>query len=171
MMMRRAGSFFMIVICLIPVWGFASWKTMSNDYFMVYYRSGMEDEALHALKVMEQYRPRLERLTGNTSHLVAIKLEDMGNLVNGYANPIGNQIGLFMYPPTKGSLAQGEDWFQTVATHEYIHQLQITHEGGLPREFRKYLGNILYVQLHQPMWMTEGITVYGISSRIKRINP
>jgi len=163
MMMRRAGSFFMIVICLIPVWGFASWKTMSNDYFMVYYRSGMEDEALHALKVMEQYRPRLERLTGNTSHLVAIKLEDMGNLVNGYANPIGNQIGLFMYPPTKGSLAQGEDWFQTVATHEYIHQLQITHEGGLPREFRKYLGNILYVQLHQPMWMTEGITVYGES--------
>ncbi|HOA28987.1 MAG TPA: hypothetical protein PKL34_03040 [Candidatus Cloacimonadota bacterium] len=153
----------MIVICLIPVWGFASWKTMSNDYFMVYYRSGMEDEALHALKVMEQYRPRLERLTGNTSHLVAIKLEDMGNLVNGYANPIGNQIGLFMYPPTKGSLAQGEDWFQTVATHEYIHQLQITHEGGLPREFRKYLGNILYVQLHQPMWMTEGITVYGES--------
>jgi hypothetical protein len=162
-MMRRAGSILMMVLCLIPVWGFAAWKTMANDYFMVYYRSGMEDEALHALKVMEHYRPRLEQLTGNTSHLVAIKLEDMGNLVNGYANPVGNQIGLFMYPPTKGSLGQGEDWFQTVATHEYIHQLQITHEGGIPRELRRYLGNILYVHLHQPMWMTEGITVYGES--------
>mgnify|MGYP001495210259 FL=1 len=77
-MMRRAGSILMMVLCLIPVWGFAAWKTMANDYFMVYYRSGMEDEALHALKVMEHYRPRLEQLTGNTSHLVAIKLEDMG---------------------------------------------------------------------------------------------
>ena len=59
MMMRRAGSFFMIVICLIPVWGFASWKTMSNDYFMVYYRSGIEDEAL--------YKPSPK--TSNRSHL------------------------------------------------------------------------------------------------------
>lgn len=157
---------YLILLCLIllaPLSLNAAWKTMFTDNFMVYYRSGMEPEAYHALKVMEYYRPRLERLTGNTSSRTAIKLEDMGNLVNGYANPVGNVIGLYSYPPTKDELSYGEDWFQIVAPHEYIHKLQMTYEGGIPKVMRMLFGNILFPQLHQPMWMTEGITVYGES--------
>lgn len=157
---------YLILLCLIllaPLSLNAAWKTMSTEHFMVYYRSGMEPEAYHALRVMEYYRPRLERLTGNTSSRTAIKLEDMGNLVNGYANPVGNVIGLYSYPPTKDELSYGEDWFQIVAPHEYIHKLQMTHEGGIPMLMRRLFGNILYPQLQQPMWMTEGITVYGES--------
>jgi hypothetical protein len=146
-----------------PILAVASVKTMATDKFMVYYRSGMEDEALHALQVLEHYRPRLEQMVGNDYPRAAIKLEDMGNLVNGFANPVGNVIGLYMYPPTSDELAFGEDWFQIVASHEYIHQLQLSHESGLPAILRTLFGNILYVQLHQPMWMTEGITVYGES--------
>ncbi|MDD2544586.1 MAG: hypothetical protein PHC57_09185 [Candidatus Cloacimonetes bacterium] len=162
-----------LILLLLPLSLAAGWKTLSTDSFMIYHRSGMEDEALHALRVMEYYRNRLERISGNTHPRVAIKLEDMGNLVNGYANPPGNLIGLYMYPPTKGELAYGEDWFQTVATHEYIHQLQMTHEGAIPELLRRSFGNLLYPQLHQPMWMTEGITVYGesqLSSYTGRMN-
>lgn len=153
----------LLILSLLPLMIFASVKTMATDKFMVYYRSGMEDEALHALQVLEHYRPRLEQMVGNDYPRAAIKLEDMGNLVNGFANPAGNVIGLYMYPPTSDELAFGEDWFQLVAPHEYIHQLQLSHEGGLPAILRTLFGNILYVQLHQPMWMTEGITVYGES--------
>lgn len=159
----RLSQLILMLLILIPLSLTASWKTMSTDSFMVYYRSGMEDEALHALKVMEHYRPQMEELTGNTHGRVAIKIEDMGNLVNGWANPVGNVIGLYAYPPTKDELAFGEDWFQIVAPHEYIHQLQMTHEGGIPAMLRRTFGNLLYPQLHQPMWMTEGITVYGES--------
>jgi len=159
----KALHYACLIFLLLPVWLLAAWENVSTDYFKVYYRTGMEAEAIHALQVMEYYRPRLERLTGNTATQTAIKLEDMGNLVNGYANPLGNVIGLYMYPPTSNELAYGEDWFQVVAPHEYIHKLQMTHAGGIPALARNLFGNLLYPQLHQPMWMTEGITVYGES--------
>jgi hypothetical protein len=151
------------MLLLVPILAPAALKTMANDKFIVYYRTGMEHEAYHALQVLEYYRPRLEKMTGNTYGKAAIKLEDMGNLVNGFANPVGNVIGLYMYPPTSDELSFGEDWFQIVAPHEYIHQLQLSYEGGLPELMRSLFGNLLFVQMNQPMWMTEGITVYGES--------
>jgi hypothetical protein len=41
------------LILLLPLSLAAGWKTLSTDSFMIYHRSGMEDEALHALRVME----------------------------------------------------------------------------------------------------------------------
>lgn len=158
-----------LILCLCSAAGMLAGavKTMGTDKFTVYYHTGMEDEALHALQVIQYYRPRLEQLTGNTYPHAAIKLEDMGNLVNGFASPTGNLIGLYMYPPTNDELSFGEDWFQIVAPHEYIHQLQLSHESGLPAILRTLFGNIFYVQTFQPMWMTEGITVYGESQLSK----
>jgi hypothetical protein len=123
----------------------------------------MESEAMAAMQTMEYYRPYVEKLTGNTHPRTAVKLEDIGNLVNGYANPVGNQIALFRYPPTSDELSVCDDWTQMVAPHEYIHMLQMTNDSGVPQLMRQIFGNLLYVQLHQPMWMTEGITVYGES--------
>lgn len=171
--MNRTTLLFLIIMLVLPVFMQAAIKTMSTDKFMVYYYEGMEDEALHALQVLEYYRPQLEKLTGNTYPQAAIVLEDMGNLVNGFANPVGNVIGLYMYPPTDDELSVGLDWFQTVAPHEYIHQLQLSHEAGVPALLRTIFGNLLYVQMHQPMWMTEGITVYGesqLSANTGRMN-
>ncbi|MCB5269097.1 MAG: hypothetical protein LHW43_03220, partial [Candidatus Cloacimonetes bacterium] len=161
--MKIIQTIIILVLCSVAGKLSGAVKTMATDNFMVYYHTGMEDEAIHALQVLEYYRPRLEQLTGNTYPRAAIKLEDMGNLVNGFASPTGNLIGLYMYPPTNDELSFGEDWFQIVAPHEYIHQLQLSHESGLPAVLRTLFGNIFYVQTLQPMWMTEGITVYGES--------
>ena len=161
--MKIIKALFILVFYSVSSFLFCEVKTLANDNFMVYYHPGMEDEALQVLQVIEYYRPRLEQLTGNTYPRAAIKLEDMGNLVNGFASPTGNLIGLYMYPPTNDELSYGEDWFQIVAPHEYIHQLQLTHESGLPSILRTIFGNLFYVQMYQPMWMTEGITVYGES--------
>lgn len=161
--MNKTTIILLLILLGLPFLAQAAIKTMATDKFMIYYRSGMEDEAFHALQVLEYYRPRLEQMVGNDYPRAAIKLEDMGNLVNGFANPAGNVIGLFMYPPTNDELSFGEDWFQIVAPHEYIHQLQISYESGLPELIRTLFGNLFYVQMHQPMWMTEGITVYGES--------
>lgn len=162
-MMNKLSLPLMLMLCCLPLLAGAAVKTMATDKFMIYYRSGMEDEAYKALEVLEHYRPRLEQMVGNDQPRVAVKLEDMGNLVNGFAFPAGNLIGLYMYPPTSDELSYGEDWFQIVAPHEYIHILQLSHESGLPAILRTLFGKIFYVQMHQPMWMTEGITVYGES--------
>jgi hypothetical protein len=163
--MKRILSISLLMLCIIPIslGAWTNWHTLSTNSFKVFYQSGMESEAMSAIQTLEHYRPYVESLTGNTQSQTAIKIEDIGNLVNGYANPIGNQIALFRYPPTGDEMAVCDDWTQMVATHEYIHMLQMTNDSGVPQLLRQIFGNLLYVQLHQPMWMTEGITVYGES--------
>lgn len=155
----------LLLLLMIPagLFAWADWKTLSTDKFMVYYKPGCENEAYHALQTLEHYRLYTEKLTGNSYPRLAVKIEDMGNLINGYANPVGEMIALYRYVPTADELSMGEDWFQLVGPHEYIHILQLTKDGGLPRVLRSIFGNLLYVSLHQPMWITEGITVYGES--------
>lgn len=163
--MKKMIAAILVACCFFPtaVLAWSNWNTLSTPYFKVFYQPGMESDAYNVLQTLEHYRPYVEKLTGNSVLNTAMKIEDIGNLVNGYANPVGNVIGLYRYPPTSDELSYCDDWWQMVATHEYIHQLQLTNDNGMPRLIRQLLGNLLFVQLHQPMWMTEGITVYGES--------
>lgn len=124
----------------------------------------MELEAYSLLRTMEHYRPYVEDLTGNERSRIPILIEDMGNTANGYADPVGNMICLFRHSPTDVSLSFFEDWWQEVGVHEYIHILHITKEGGLPKGLRILFGNILHPNYYSPMWVIEGITVYGESA-------
>jgi len=158
-------TLFLLGLCLLPP-ALAAWPnyyTLSTDNFEVYYRKGWATEAMNALQALEYSRPYVEELTGNRPSRVPVLLEDMGNMVNGYASPIGKSMALFAYPPSQDELALGEDWWQIVGIHEYIHMAQMTKVSGEPALLRTLFGNILYPNLYQPMWMTEGITVYGES--------
>jgi len=130
---------------------------------MIYYRKPMELEAHHLLQTLEHYRPFVEELTGNKRKNIPILIEDMGNSANGFANPIGNTIAVFSHFPTDGELAFMEDWWTEVGVHEYIHIMQMTRESGLPKALRILFGNVMHSNIFMPMWMIEGITVYGES--------
>jgi hypothetical protein len=159
----------MIVLMLTPLslLAWPSYRSMSTPNFSVYHRDGWEQEALNLLQIMEHSRSYVESLTGNKLGKIPMVIEDMGNMVNGYANPVGTKIAVFAYPPTSDVLAMGEDWWQTVGVHEYIHMAQMTKVSGEPALLRALFGNLLYPNLYQPMWMTEGITVYGESQLSK----
>jgi hypothetical protein len=161
----RKTVFILLLITALPglVFAWADWKAVSNQHFRIYYKDRWESEAIEVLRTMEYYRPYLEELNGNQRGQVPVTIEDIGNIVNGYTDPFSNRIVLFAYPPTNDELAVCEDWWQLVGSHEYIHMLQITREGGIPKWLRIGLGNYLFPQIHQPAWMTEGITVYGES--------
>ncbi len=146
---------------LLPAW--ISYESISNPYFKIFYRKGWESAALNLLQTMEYYRPYVERLTGNQMGQIPFVIEDMGNIVNGYTNPVGIKIAVFAYPPSEGELSVGEDWWQMVGVHEYIHMAQITKSSGEPAILRSIFGNMLYPNLYQPNWMSEAITVYGES--------
>lgn len=161
--MRKIKIIIILLISLTPVLlpAWTNWQTLKTRNFSIFYQPGWDTEAINVLQTMEYYRPYAESLTGNTKQHVSVNLQDIGNLVNGYTDPIGNRIALFAFPPTNDELALCDDWWQLVGTHEYIHMLQLTSSGGIPHVLQMALGNILYPQLHQPMWMTEGITVFG----------
>lgn len=150
---------------LLPAW--PNYYTLSTANFQVYYRKGWSTEAMNLLQALEYSRPYVEGLTGNKPGRMPVLLEDMGNVVNGYASPVGRSMAVFAYPPSSDELALGEDWWQQVGIHEYIHMAQISKATGEPALLRALFGNILYPNLYQPMWMTEGITVYGESQLSK----
>ena len=163
--MKLLKTLFLLGLCLLPpaLGAWPNYYTLSTDNFEVYYRKGWATEAMNALQALEYSRPYVEELTGNRPARVPVLLEDMGNMVNGYASPIGKSMALFAYPPSQDELALGEDWWQIVGIHEYIHMAQMTKVSCEPALLRTLFGNILYPNLYQPMWMTEGITVYGES--------
>lgn len=160
--MRR---FIVLLLLQIPLilCGIFDWKTISTNHFTIYHQQGWELEAWKVLETMETHRPFVEELTGNSRQGQAVIIQDMGNLVNGYVNPVRDIITLYAHFPSGGDLDYIEDWWTTVGVHEYIHMLQITQEGGTPMILRKTLGNLLYTNQLHPMWMIEGITVYGES--------
>lgn len=150
-----------------------NYGTVSTPNFEVYYRRGWETEARNVLQALEYSRTYVEKLTGNSPGKVKVVLSDMGNTVNGYASPVGAKMGLYAYPPSSDELGLGEDWWQLVGVHEFIHMAQMTRATGEPALLRALFGNILYPNLYQPMWMTEGITVYGesqLSEQTGRLN-
>lgn len=86
--MKRCITPLLIIICLLPslVWAWSNWNTLSTPYFKVFYQPGMEADAYNVLQTLEHYRPYVEQLTGNSVYNTTMKIEDIGNLVNGYAN-------------------------------------------------------------------------------------
>lgn len=157
--------FLLITLMFLPIFlnAWADWQVISNKHFKIYYKAKWEEQAISALTSLENTRPYLESLTGNKISQTPFVIQDKGNEVNGYTDPFGKRIALFTYPPTNEELAICEDWYQMVSAHEYIHLLQMTRVGGIPKLLRMGFSNYLYPQIHQPYWMTEGITVYGES--------
>jgi len=109
----------------------ARWKTLKTDSFTVFYKPGDETRAKRLLVAMEKARPAVERLTGNHARHYPVVLQDMGQLVNSLTDPLNGVIQLFPCPPTSRDQLSDDDWFLMVGTHEYIHALQLSKNGGL----------------------------------------
>ena len=117
--MKLLKTLFLLGLCLLPP-ALAAWPnyyTLSTDNFEVYYRKGWATEAMNALQALEYSRPYVEELTGNRPSRVPVLLEDMGNMVNGYASPIGKSMASSpIHPPRMNWLwarTGGRSWAST----------------------------------------------------------
>ncbi|HEX3044353.1 MAG TPA: hypothetical protein VHY08_06325, partial [Bacillota bacterium] len=164
----RIYLFMALLIFLIPTVAFTkgSWKTLKTEHFTVFYTTQFEAEAWQCLKILEYYRPEVEKISGNKAAHLSVVIDDTGTLVNGYSNAIANQLHLFKYPP-QGGWAGVENWWSMVGVHEYTHHLTLAKTGGMPGFIAKIFGNNLLLfplpNLVAPGWVIEGITVYNES--------
>lgn len=157
-----------LLIFLIPTVAFTkgSWKTLKTPYFTVFYTAEFESEAWQCLKILEYYRPEVEKISGNKAAHLSVVIDDTGTLVNGYSNAIANQMHLYKYPP-QGGWAAAQNWWSLVGVHEYTHHLTLSKTGGLPGFVAKIIGNNMLLwplpNTVAPGWIIEGITVYNES--------
>ena len=74
--MKKVAIIFVLVFTFASSSSFAfGWKTLKNDHFTIFYKSEYENQAWNYLKVLEYYRPGVEKLTGNSAYHLPIVIE------------------------------------------------------------------------------------------------
>jgi len=157
-----------MAIITFLIFNWFDWQCIKNEKFSIIYKQNYEWEAQQTLRHLEHYYQNIVDLTGNRTRNLPIVIEDIGTMSNGLANPLFYNIHIFTYPPGFGSYLEGiEDWYRTVAVHEYTHIGHMTKTCGIPRILTSILGGLFQPNMYSPGWTIEGITVYSES----RISP
>ena len=135
------------------------WRALESDNFRIVYPEGYEDQAKHAASWVETEREKINTFTGWDPGKVWLVIEDIGMGVNGFANPVGEDIHLFATPPSGFDLST-RDWMRTVGVHEYVHIASIQPVYGFPKILNILFGPWVLPNALVPGWMIEGATVY-----------
>jgi hypothetical protein len=142
----------------------ADWRTLETPLFRVIYKPGYDSAARRTLALLEHYRPGVVALTGNPLGKTSVVIEDIGTMANGFTDPIFNDIHIFSYPADPWSeIGFAQNWWRTVAVHEYIHMAHLTTASGIPRFLVSCIGSPLLPNNLSPGWIIEGITTFGES--------
>ncbi len=152
--------------------GFWGWQAYESDNFVLFFPAGYENQARETLHQLESHRPWINEFTGNDMNgredKIHLSLEDIGLLANGYANPVFGKMGIFTGKPGSYSgLAGYENWLRLVNIHELIHMHHMTATSGISSTASRLFGSIMSPNIHSPLWLIEGLAVYGES----RISP
>ncbi|WP_408956546.1 hypothetical protein [Natroniella sp. ANB-PHB2] len=141
------------------------WYTYGTDNFLLFYPTGYEYQAQETIYYLEKYRSEVMELTGNQDDIkVKVVLGDLGLFTNGYADPVDGKMGIFTNnPSSRSGLSDYENWYRLVNVHELVHIAQMTNTSGASDLTTSVFGNLFSPNLHAPLWLIEGIAVYGES--------
>ncbi|MBU0502564.1 MAG: hypothetical protein KJ811_04920, partial [Candidatus Margulisbacteria bacterium] len=141
--------------------GILDWQVYETADFTLFYPQGYEQKASETLHYLEKYQLKIKKLTGNNQQFkTRVILQDPGLMANGYADSLNYKIGIFSNAPAAGF---DQSWLRKVAVHELIHMNQLTNVSGQARLNTTIFGNSFSPNVNIPMWLLEGITVYGES--------
>jgi hypothetical protein len=161
--MKKIAIIFILSFAFTFASSFAfGWKTLKTDRFTVFYQPEYENQAWDYLKALEHYRPKVEKLTGNSIHHLPVVIEDVGTSAYGQERPFYYRIELGTYPPNRPE-DMAENWPSHVGVHEHTHMLHMTKTGGLLRLLKIPFGNMFQPNLYSLLWTIDGITVYSES--------
>ncbi len=145
-----------------------AWYTIETPHFRITYHTGIENVAQHVANVCEGIHDGMPGALGWTpKELTEIVVTDFSESANGSATALPyNAIRLIVTAPEDMSpLGDVDDWYLTLATHEYTHILHTDQIRGLPALINSVLGKTLAPNQAQPRWILEGLGVYMESAR------
>jgi len=146
---------------LLLLIGWFDWKTLKTDDFTVIYKESHYWEAQHTLQNLYHYGGSAQGIIGGDLRNLPVVIEDVGAVSNGFANPIFHNAHVFTHPPGFSYHLEGiENWYRTVAIHEYAHILHLSRTKAVAGFLRTIFGSLFAPNIYSPGWITEGITVY-----------
>ncbi len=140
-----------------------TWRTIVTDNFRIHFHQGEEqlaEEFSHTVEeIFETMSEELRWTPRRRTHVVLI---DRTDAANGFASAVPyNAITIFVTGPSSSSiLADYEDWFTGIQTHEYTHTLHIDTHHAVVRAARFVVGRIASTNRLSPPWMVEGLATF-----------
>ena len=152
----------------LPAWGARyahpdrSWFTLEGPHFLVHYPAGLDAQARRFLDAAERQRREIEtRFDWRPREKTAIVVTDYSDYANGWATPLPrNRILVHLARPDDIlGLEDFGDWPELLIRHEYVHTVHLDKVADFSRDLRGLLGRnpLLFPNLYQPRWITEGI--------------
>ncbi len=136
--------------------------TLETKHFHITYDTALEPVAVRLARLAESIHDRLGTSLGHrTADVTEILLTDFSDSANGSAIAVPyNQIQLFVTAPSDLSpLADYDDWYLGLLTHEYTHILHTDTISGVPAVLNAIFGKRLAPNQAQPRWLLEGLAV------------
>jgi hypothetical protein len=138
------------------------WRSLHGEHFDVHYHEPLGMLARTLLARSEAIHAKVGHSLGlSLRQRVTVVLADDDDAANGFANVLPyNAIHLRVVAPDDMSpLADYDDWFNTLLTHEHTHIVHLEQSGGLPRLIQLLFGRIYTPQHKLPGWLVEGLAV------------
>ncbi|NLI97383.1 hypothetical protein GX441_01840 [bacterium] len=154
--MKRFGILSIMPLLLTAA---VRWQVLQSEHYNLVFPKGYGGQASRAIQWLETKRDKVNDLVGYDPGKVWIVIEDMGMTVNGFSNPVGNEIHLYTTPPSGFDLST-RDWMRTVGIHEYAHEVSLSSVWGLPKALGYLFGPWVIPNAATPGWLIEGVTVY-----------
>lgn len=140
-----------------------TWRTIVTEHFRIHFHQGEEQLAEEFSHTVEEiYDTMVDELAWVPRRRTHVVLIDRTDAANGFAQSVPyNAITIFVTGPGEGSqLADYEDWFTGIQTHEFTHTLHIDTNHGVARAARWAVGRISSTNRLSPAWMVEGLATF-----------
>jgi len=137
-----------------------TWRTIVTEHFRIHFHQGEEQLAEEFSQTVEEvYDTMTDELQWVPRRRTHVVLIDRTDAANGFAGSVPyNAITIFVTGPGESSqLANYEDWFTGIQTHEFTHTLHIDTNHGVARAARWVVGRISSTNRLSPAWMVEGL--------------
>jgi Tol biopolymer transport system component len=162
--MRRFLAF-LLALCGLALAQFdpsRGWSTIRSENFDIHFHPGLERLAPEAAIYAEQAYAILKAEFEPPPGRISIVLSDVGENLNGFANPTNNVVGIFtaqfrsseIFNPRLGS------WWQTIIFHEIAHMFDLSQTRGAIKERTRILGQLPAQSAVKPWPFIEGTAVY-----------
>ncbi|MGZ3451542.1 MAG: BamA/TamA family outer membrane protein [Polyangiales bacterium] len=138
------------------------WETIETAHFRVHTHKGLHTIGERVAAIAEDVHARLKGPMGfEPKEMVNIVLTDDTDSANGSATALPyDTVRLFVTAPDDLSpLADYDDWYLELVTHEYTHILHTDNITGLPAIYNAIVGKQYSPNQMQPRWIIEGLAV------------
>jgi hypothetical protein len=141
-----------------------NWRTIRTQHFYVHFTPPTESLARRIAADAERAYTQLSRDLHPPRGMIDVVVTDDTDQSNGSATPAPtNRIVLYASPPvSESALRYTNDWAQLVMTHELTHIFHLDRTRGVWALGQHVFGRapLLFPNLYDPSWLTEGIAVY-----------